>query len=85
MRAVEILKENIDKLHEISNFLLREETITGEEFMEILNGKEEDSVDNKEVRENTDVDLENLDDSEVENEDFPPISDNSDGLEDTDQ
>ena len=53
--------------------------------MEILNGKEEDSVDNKEVRENTDVDLENLDDSEVENEDFPPISDNSDGLEDTDQ
>lgn len=39
MRAIEILKDNIDKLHEISDFLLKEETITGEEFMEILNKK----------------------------------------------
>lgn len=40
MRAVEILKDNLDKLHEISDFLLKEETITGEEFMAILNKNE---------------------------------------------
>ena len=80
MRAVEILKENMDKLHEISDFLLREETITGEEFMEILNRKEEDSVDKEEIRENTDVDLKNLNDSEVEKEDLPPISDDENDL-----
>lgn len=36
-KASEILKENIDKLHELSEYLLDKETITGEEFMEILN------------------------------------------------
>lgn len=35
-RATEILKENQGKLHEISAYLLEKETITGEEFMEIL-------------------------------------------------
>lgn len=35
--AINILKENIEKLHEISRYLLERETITGEEFMEILN------------------------------------------------
>lgn len=39
MRAIEILKENMDKLHEIANYLLEKETITGEEFMEILERK----------------------------------------------
>lgn len=39
MRAIEILKDNLEKLHEISDFLLREETITGEQFMDILNNK----------------------------------------------
>jgi cell division protease FtsH len=34
--ADEILKKNEAKLHEISEFLLERETITGEEFMEIL-------------------------------------------------
>ena len=34
-----ILKENEEKLHELSKFLLEKETITGEEFMEILNGE----------------------------------------------
>ncbi len=38
-KAIEILKENIDKLHYISDYLLKKETITGEEFMEIFNGK----------------------------------------------
>jgi cell division protease FtsH len=56
MRAIEILKDNIDKLHEISDFLLKEETITGEQFMEILNRK---AIEEKH-EENTDVDLENL-------------------------
>ena len=36
-KAVRILSENIEKLHELAHFLLERETITGEEFMEILN------------------------------------------------
>lgn len=56
MRAIEILKDNLDKLHEIADFLLREETITGEQFMEILNKKSLEP----QHEENTDVDLENL-------------------------
>jgi len=35
-QAVEILKENIDKLHQLAKYLLEKETITGEEFMDIL-------------------------------------------------
>ena len=35
-KATEILKENQAKLHEIAAYLLEKETITGEEFMEIL-------------------------------------------------
>jgi len=38
--AVDILTENIDKLHELSKYLLEEETITGEQFMKILGSKE---------------------------------------------
>lgn len=36
-KAIEILKENQEKLHELSRYLMEKETITGEEFMEILN------------------------------------------------
>ena len=36
-KAVGILKENMDKLHELARYLLEKETITGEEFMSILN------------------------------------------------
>ena len=36
-KAINILKENIDKLHELAHFLIEKETITGEEFMDILN------------------------------------------------
>lgn len=46
-KGIEILKENMDKLHEISRYLLEKETITGEQFMKILNSsepKEEESV-----------------------------------------
>lgn len=35
-KAKQILTENIDKLRELSNYLLEMETITGQEFMEIL-------------------------------------------------
>ena len=50
-KAMNILKENEEKLHELSKFLLEKETITGEEFMEILNGeKSSDKADeNKET------------------------------------
>lgn len=37
--AARILSENIEKLHELAHFLLEKETITGEEFMDILNDK----------------------------------------------
>ncbi len=36
-KAQEILKENTGKLHELAKYLLERETITGEEFMKILN------------------------------------------------
>lgn len=36
-KAINILNNNINKLHELANFLLEKETITGDEFMEILN------------------------------------------------
>ena len=38
LRAAAILKENEAKLHELAAYLLEKETITGEEFMAILNG-----------------------------------------------
>ena len=38
-KAYNILKENQEKLNELSAFLLEKETITGEEFMKILNSR----------------------------------------------
>ncbi|WIV13794.1 ATP-dependent zinc metalloprotease FtsH [Proteiniborus sp. MB09-C3] len=35
-KAINILKDNIDKLHELSLYLLEKETITGDDFMSIL-------------------------------------------------
>jgi cell division protease FtsH len=35
-KAINILKENIEKLHTLSSYLLEKETITGDEFMRIL-------------------------------------------------
>ncbi|WP_311491470.1 ATP-dependent zinc metalloprotease FtsH [uncultured Anaerococcus sp.] len=65
-RAIEILKDNVDKLHEIAAYLLKEETITGEEFMAILEGKKEKEVSEAKIDENTDVDVKNLENSEEE-------------------
>jgi len=36
-KARRILNDNLDKLHALSKFLYQEETITGDQFMEILN------------------------------------------------
>ena len=36
-KALEILRENREKLDELAKFLYEKETITGEEFMQILN------------------------------------------------
>lgn len=37
-KAKQILKDNLPKLHELAKFLYEKETITGDEFMNILNG-----------------------------------------------
>ena len=51
-KAMEILKANAGKLNEIAAYLLEKETITGEEFMEILNrGKEPEAVEEPQVAE----------------------------------
>ena len=36
-RATELLQSNMAKLHEIAKYLYEHETITGDEFMQILN------------------------------------------------
>ena len=51
-KAMEILKANAGKLNEIAAYLLEKETITGEEFMEILNrGREPEAVEEPQVAE----------------------------------
>ena len=37
-KAIQILMENREKLDELSQYLYQKETITGDEFMKILNG-----------------------------------------------
>ncbi len=44
-KAMQILKDNAAKLNEIAAYLLERETITGEEFMEILNAGKENAED----------------------------------------
>ncbi len=39
LKAIQILEENIDKLHEITKYLYEKETISGEEFIDLLTGK----------------------------------------------
>ena len=39
-RATQILEENIDKLHELTKYLIEKETISGEEFMKLLQEEE---------------------------------------------
>ena len=35
-KATEILRDNVSTLHRLSEYLLQKETITGEEFMQLL-------------------------------------------------
>jgi cell division protease FtsH len=43
-KAIQILEDNKDKLHELTKYLLEKETITGEEFMAILTDKMDTTV-----------------------------------------
>ncbi len=56
-KATVILEENIDKLHELAEYLLEKETITGEQFMAILepDGKPEEKETEQEKQETTEV------------------------------
>lgn len=40
-KAFQILQDNISKLHELAKYLYEHETITGDEFMKILEAPEE--------------------------------------------
>ena len=40
-KALQILQDNIGKLHELAKYLYEHETITGDEFMKILEAPEE--------------------------------------------
>ena len=42
-KARKLLEDNRKKLDELAEYLYEKETITGSEFMEILNGKGEDA------------------------------------------
>ena len=58
--ARRILEENIDKLHELSAYLLEKETITGEEFMQILeHGKPEAEAKSAQAESETSAQAEN--------------------------
>ncbi len=43
-KAISILKENNEVLHKLAHYLLEKETITGEEFMDILNASQQAAV-----------------------------------------
>ena len=40
-KAIGILQNNMDALHRLAHFLLEKETITGEEFMDLLHKSEQ--------------------------------------------
>ncbi|WP_100065284.1 ATP-dependent zinc metalloprotease FtsH [Miniphocaeibacter massiliensis] len=66
-KAREILSENIEKLHEISEFLIEKETITGDEFMEILDldspKKENTTEETPNDSNNNDIEASNVSDT----------------------
>lgn len=79
-KAINILKENIEILHEISDYLLRKETITGEEFMEILK-KHDDYDQNLEIEE-SEIEEEKLDQS-IEGNSSTNNTDDFDNIDDS--
>ena len=48
-KAKKILTENMDALHEIADYLIEKETITGKEFMSILNKVKNEQKNNEET------------------------------------
>ena len=77
-----ILTENMDKLHEISKFLIEKENITGDEFMKILdldsrkhkvysNDELEKDIDNKNNSTNESIPLDETTNNEIKNGDNP--------------
>lgn len=68
-KAIELLSENIEALDKISEFLVEKESITGEEFMNILNeingtNQEDDSKETEEVAETSATEEINKNDKE---------------------
>lgn len=74
-KAYEILEANIDKLHELAAYLLEKETITGDEFMMILEGKDPNEV-SESLAEDTNVDVDNAAPSTDTNTDINTDVDN---------
>ena len=55
--AKKTLEDNKDKLIELSNYLLEKETITGAEFMEVLNKEKPEQIeDSNEIEDNKEID-----------------------------
>ena len=54
-KATQILEDNIDKLHELADYLLEKETITGDEFMRILNNEDPEKA--KSISEEVEVSI----------------------------
>ena len=54
-KAYKILEDNIAKLHELAKFLYEHETITGEEFMRILETKPRIGMSEPEETESSEV------------------------------
>ena len=59
-KAKKLISDNISKLHELAKYLYEKETITGDEFMEILNRPAENSI-----KENNADKKEESDDNEI--------------------
>ena len=49
-KAIKLLKDNMQKLDEIASYLYEKETITGEEFMKILEDGKSNLVTDKDIK-----------------------------------
>lgn len=79
-KAKNILQENIKALHAIAEYLLRQETITGEEFMDILKNYEKSNEDSDDSSRDLAEDKNNLDN---DNDDYNNLKENIDKDEDS--
>ena len=79
-RAMQILTDNKDKLHELAKILLEKETITGIEFMAVLAPNQLPSAFEDEVKDAAENDAEN----EAEAADAPDAEENTPSEQDAD-